>query len=200
MDRSTRSEFLNTVGLVQGTVVLLAVLLSLVLGVAPWRSISFAPIEIVLSVLGVLPMFLAFYVSGSLNDLVVRMFGRSLATLTVLDLALVSIVIGIGEEVLFRGVLQSALGRESLMFGIVTANALFAACHAVNKTYFVTAFFVGCYLSALMTAGDNDNLLRPIFAHSVYDFAAFLMIRREWRSRNTNASEEPTPEGETEPA
>ena len=187
MERTTRSEFLNLVGLVQGTVLLLAILLALVLGVQPWRTISFAPMEILLSVLGVLPMFLAFYASGSLNDLVVRMFGRPLSTLSVADMALVAVVVGIGEEVLFRGVLQTALGRESAMFGLVAANLLFAACHAVNRTYFVTAFLVGCYLSSLMLAGDDDNLLRPIVAHTVYDFVAFLMIRREWRSRNRPA-------------
>ena len=187
MERTTRSEFLNLVGLVQGTVLLLAILLALVLGVQPWRTISFAPMEILLSVLGVLPMFLAFYASGSLNDLVVRMFGRPLSTLSVADMALVAVVVGIGEEVLFRGVLQTALGRESAMFGLVAANLLFAACHAVNRTYFVTAFLVGCYLSSLMLAGDDDNLLRPIVAHTVYDFVVFLMIRREWRSRNRPA-------------
>ena len=188
-----RGSFLNTVGLVQGTVFLAAVLLAIVFGVRPWQTIRLDAVEMLLTLLGVLPMFLAFYASGALNDLVVRMFGRPLSTLSVLDVALVSVLVGVGEELLFRGVLQSVLGHNSAMFGIVAANVLFAACHAVNRTYFVTAFLVGCYLSALMTAGDGDNLLRPIVAHTVYDFVAFLMIRREWRGRQTPG--EPRPSG-----
>ena len=189
MNRETRSSFLNTVGLVQGSLFLVAVALGLAFGVKPWLTLSFTPAELGLSLLGVLPMFMMFYASGSLNDLVVRMFGRSLDSLTVLDIALVALLVGVGEELLFRGVLERLLGRESAMVGLVLANLAFAACHAVNRTYFVTTFFVGCYLSALMSAGDRDNLLRPIIAHTVYDFVAFLMIRREWR-RRTGISEE----------
>ena len=180
---ATRAKFLNTVGLVQGGVFLLAVGLALAFGVRPWETVSLGGIELVLCVLGVAPMFLAFYASGALNDLVVRMFGRPLSTLSVLDLALVAALVGVGEELLFRGVLQSVLGRTNPMWGLVAANLLFAACHAVSRAYFVTAFFVGCYLSALMTAGDGNNLLRPIVAHAVYDFVAFLVIRHDWRQR-----------------
>ena len=81
----------------------------------------------------------------------------------------VSIAAGVGEEMLFRGVLQAWLGLwiTSLLFGLA---------HAMNATYFLVTVGVGLYFGALYEW--SGNLWTPIIAHAVYDVVAFYALRQ----------------------
>jgi membrane protease YdiL (CAAX protease family) len=91
------------------------------------------------------------------------------------QLAAIALLAGIGEEALFRGVLQEALaGRFPAWAGLVLASLLFGAVHWVTDTYAVLAGIVGLYLGTLYLL--TDNLLAPIATHALYDVVALWVL------------------------
>ena len=110
--------------------------------------------------------------------LIVPLFGGC----TILDFALISLVAGVGEEMLFRGVIQQGLAQwsGSWWVGLMVASLLFGLVHMVTPTYAVLATLVGLYLGGLWIA--TDNLLAPIVTHAAYDLFALVYLVR-WESR-----------------
>jgi CAAX protease family protein len=95
-----------------------------------------------------------------------------------LELALICMAAGLGEELLFRGALQPWLVRwTNPTFAIAAVGLLFGLAHSLSLTYFVAATFIGCYFGWLTEA--YDDLVAPIVAHAVYDFVALMFVR--WR-------------------
>ncbi len=97
------------------------------------------------------------------------------------ELAALCLVAGIGEELLFRGLLQTWIaqsigGETGIWVGLALASALFGLAHMLTKTYFLLATLIGLYLGGIWLA--TDNLLVPITAHAAYDFVALLYYCR----------------------
>ena len=99
----------------------------------------------------------------------------------ILDLAVISALAGLSEEMLFRGVIQQAVadampGQAGIWIGLAVAAILFGLVHRITNTYAVFAGLIGLYLGAvwLMTG----NLLVPIAAHALYDFLALFFLVR----------------------
>lgn len=108
------------------------------------------------------------------TDQVIRPLFRSC---TLLDLALICILAGFGEEALFRGFLQPLLERwfePWLAIGIT--SVAFGLMHPISQTYVVLATGVGIYLGVVYLL--NDNLLVVMFAHGLYDFIALVYVSR----------------------
>lgn len=87
------------------------------------------------------------------------------------QLIVLSLVAGIGEEALFRGVLLGWLGKFMnpwLALGI--SGVLFGLGHLITPTYALLAGMLGCYLGFLVMS--YDNLLVAIVAHALYDYVA----------------------------
>ncbi|MFN8388703.1 MAG: type II CAAX endopeptidase family protein [Bdellovibrionota bacterium] len=88
--------------------------------------------------------------------------------------AAVSLCAGIGEELFFRGVIQTE-------FGIFVASVFFSLLHfgpAVRKYVFIATLYVGIgYYFGIICLG-NHSLWVPIIAHAAYDFIALLYIQR----------------------
>jgi membrane protease YdiL (CAAX protease family) len=102
--------------------------------------------------------------------------------LTVPDLAVVSLVAGLGEELLVRGVIQAALARWlGDWSGLLLASALFGLLHPITKTYAVLAALAGVYLGLVWML--TGNLLVVIIAHAVYDFVMLTWLLRGPGSR-----------------
>jgi hypothetical protein len=80
---------------------------------------------------------------------------------------------GIGEEVLFRGVLQPRTG-------FLIATLLFGLAHPITPTYVIVATLLGGLLGGLQHY--SGNLWAPIIAHAVYDYVGFLLVIREYRA------------------
>jgi membrane protease YdiL (CAAX protease family) len=94
-----------------------------------------------------------------------------------LSLALVSAAAGIGEEMLFRGLIQPVIeGHFGTVVGVLAAAIAFGLAHPITKTYALVAAGIGLYLGWLMIW--QDNLLTPIVTHAVYDFVALTWILR----------------------
>lgn len=98
----------------------------------------------------------------------------------VVDLVLISLLAGVGEEALFRGVLQEALSRWSTpLLGLVVASLLFGLAHLITPTYAAVATLLGAYLGVLYLR--FDNLVIPMGVHGLYDLAALIYLRRGQR-------------------
>ena len=85
-------------------------------------------------------------------------------------------IAGLGEELLFRGVLQQSL--QSYLpapLSLVLTSALFALGHAITPTYALLSFLASCYFGVLF---GKFGLAVPILAHGLYDAAA--VVATHW--------------------
>jgi membrane protease YdiL (CAAX protease family) len=96
---------------------------------------------------------------------------------TVLDLAGISLLAGLGEEMLFRGVLQPWLGSWlGVWLGMAVASALFGLLHPITPTYAVLAGLCGAYFGVIFLL--TENLLAVTIPHALYDFIALLCLSK----------------------
>jgi membrane protease YdiL (CAAX protease family) len=108
------------------------------------------------------------------DELLVPAFARW----TIGELLLVSLLAGVGEELLFRGVLQPALaGSLGPWWALIAASLMFGLVHFLSVSYAVFATLMGVWLGVLWIA--SGNLLVPIVAHAAYDFLTLVYVRRE---------------------
>jgi uncharacterized protein len=99
------------------------------------------------------------------------------------ELALISLSAGVGEEMLFRGVLQATLmDWFGVGWGLSLASILFGVLHPISIGYIVFAGFLGFYLGGIWIY--NGNLLTVMVTHAVHDFVALgYLIRLRTRKR-----------------
>jgi uncharacterized protein len=175
-------RFLFTVGFfVELALVLIAAAIGLMVEGTPFPfSLTLDATGMLWGLVGTVPLgALAFALTSPLArqwppiqriyEKVTEILGSALLGLGVMDLLLLAAAAGIGEEVLFRGVLQTVLGiwATSIVFGLL---------HALTPTYFLLAAGIGVYLGFLMQY--TDNLLAPILVHWIYDSIALILIQR----------------------
>ena len=109
--------------------------------------------------------------------LVEERLGPYLADASAGGLAVLALLAGLGEELLFRGVIQAWLAeRTSLWLAVAAASLVFGAGHWLSASYAVVASLIGAYLGTLFLV--SDNLLIPIVAHATYDVVALLVLAR----------------------
>ena len=88
---------------------------------------------------------------------------------------LISLLAGLGEELLFRGVLQLGLTDWfGLPIALVATSTLFGLAHLITPTYAVLAGIIGIYFG--MLAVVTDSLFAPVAAHALYDWAALTYL------------------------
>jgi uncharacterized protein len=208
-------ELFLTAILVEGSLGALALFLGWLIGPDPRALIPFANAE-ALPILGqnmlwgiaaAIPMLI--FVEGiqrvdcepvqELHRLSQEGFIRSLMKLSPLELILISLCAGVGEELLFRGWLfhfvaqleflqnLGTAGMEvpvAAMVALVFSSFLFGLVHPISKLYFVLAMLSGLYLGAVMMW--TESLIIPIVAHAFYD--AFQLIRTKYWPSKPSAS------------
>lgn len=102
-----------------------------------------------------------------------------LAPCSLLDLFGIALLAGLGEEMLFRGVLQEAFARWfNNWAGVAMASLLFGLLHAITFTYALLATIMGAYLGCVWLYVADHNLLAVIIAHALYDFVVLLWLLR----------------------
>jgi len=90
---------------------------------------------------------------------------------------LISVMAGVSEELLFRGVIQSYLtSATSPLFGVVISACLFGVMHFYNRLYIILTFIVGLLIGWLYY--QTQSLLLVVVLHTVYDVLAFASIAK----------------------
>ena len=104
--------------------------------------------------------------------------GKWKPTVAVITALALGLAAGIGEEMLFRGVLQYELEARFGGFAAVTiASIIFGALHAVTPLYAFLASIASVYFGWLYTS--SGNLTVPITTHALYDFLALMYCHYE---------------------
>lgn len=109
---------------------------------------------------------------------------KALMELRGIELVLISICAGVGEELLFRGWLMGFLasGGEGgpssfeLAAALVASSIAFGLVHPITKLYVFIAALMGIYFGVLLIW--TENLLVPIAAHAAYDAIQLIISSR----------------------
>lgn len=105
---------------------------------------------------------------------------------SLLQLFLISLLAGIGEELFFRGLVQSGMtvwltglgmsGWQAVVWGIFVSSLLFGLVHPISRLYVMICFLIGIYCGLLLFW--TGNLLVPMTMHAIYDFLVLVFWRR----------------------
>ena len=158
--------------------------------ISPAELMSISSGSVVAGILISLPMcvVLAFFRyspfqwTRRLWDAPVRILGAGLTDLNALDVASVATMAGVGEELLFRGFLQSWIGSYGTLWGLLVPNLLFGLLHAMTPAYAAGAFLVGLSFSCILHFSNEDDLTSLMVAHAMYDFIAWQWLAHGVRS------------------
>lgn len=142
-----------------------------------WGTLAAVPLILGLLLLDRFPCGLW----GDLQQTVERRLLPWIRHWSVLDMALISLAAGSGEEMLFRGLLQVSLsevlpGIGGVALALVVASVVFGICHWITTSYALLASVMGLYLGVVLLI--TENLLAPIATHAVYDFVALIYLTR----------------------
>jgi uncharacterized protein len=191
-----RRQFLILAVIVEGGLIVLALGLSWMLDVPLGHALVWNAEAVIWGVLATLPLCLLFGILywkpvgpyRGVKDFLLESLGPSIAACRWYELLLVAALAGIGEELLFRGVVQMGLERWGLGTSLIVSNIIFALCHAITVTYAVLAFGMGLFLGLLLVF-VNGSLLAPMLTHGLYDFFAFWVLAIDWRLRHAQLAE-----------
>jgi len=170
---------------VEGGLGVLAVGIAWAAGIPLADELGFSLAAVGWGLLATLPMLLALLVLTHVSWApiarireIVRLFARQLLIgASWLEIATLCALAGIGEELLFRGVIQTLIAdRTNVALGVLWSGVLFGAVHFLTTTYFVLAVCVGWYFGWLYVA--TESLTAPIVAHAAYDFVALVVVIR----------------------
>lgn len=168
----------------EGGLGVLAVVLGLWLDIPVFGGIKVDLATVGWGLLALAPMLaILYFVTHARWSILVRLrkgiddITRLFANSSWLDFALISLLAGVGEEALFRGLMQTGLTEPlGLWWAIVLTSLVFGLVHFVSLGYAIYAAIVSVYLGWLFVA--FNNLLVPIIAHAVYDFLALIYLVR----------------------
>lgn len=180
---------------------LIALLVSRILGLDILVGIELVPGAISEAVraaawgcLAALPLLLLFAVAELLpwrpfrriRALLASQLLPRLATATNLELLLLAGAAGVGEELLFRGLIQAGIastvpGATGSLIGLAISAVLFGACHGITPTYALWATAISLYLGFVLIA--TNHILAPIACHAVYDLVVLRILLRPLRAR-----------------
>jgi len=135
--------------------------------------------DILLGTIGALPPFVFFLFSlsekaqripliGALRKKVITDIKDLFDAMHLSDIIIISLLAGFGEELIFRGVLQTK-------YGIVAASIVFGLMHSVSFAYVVVTIVMGFYIGIIYNAGGS--MLIPIQLHFIYDLAALVYLK-----------------------
>ena len=175
----------------QSALVAVAVIFAAILGTSNYglgNGFAISPQAIQSGAIATIPLFVLAYVLDfvekgvpALQDVtkatqrsVLALLGRKRKPIIALGTALaLGAAAGVGEEMLFRGVLQEALATK---FGdsiaVVSSSIIFGLLHAVTPLYAALASLASFFFGFLYL--QSSNLAVPIICHGLYDVGALL--------------------------
>ena len=184
-----RREFLRMATLFQGGLMLLALGLAWLAGINLGEQLRFTGTAVAWGVGATVPMLALFAITylfpvgplGTIKGFLHEVLGPPLAQCRWYDLVFVALLAGCSEELLFRGVLQSWIGRWGPFTGLIASSVIFGMAHAITPTYAILAGLLGVYLGLVFTITGEANLVPAILCHALYDLVAFFVVQREAR-------------------
>lgn len=187
----SRGDFLRMATLFQGGLLLLALGLAWLAGIDLGEQLHVTGTVVAWGVGATVPMLALFAITyvfpvgplGTIKGFLHEVLGPPLARCRWYDLVFVALLAGCSEELLFRGVLQTWIGRWGAVAGLLGSNVIFGLAHAVTPTYAILASLLGIYLGLVFTITGEANLVPAILCHALYDLVAFFVVRREARRR-----------------
>ena len=191
-------SFMRFAGLFEAALAMLAILLGWIAGVVP--ALTTPSLEaIAIGAAATAPLIMVYFVTVAIpldaftriQDLLIGMLGRPLAECRWHEMALLALLAGVCEELLFRGVIQPWLSRLGEPAGVIGTSLLFGFAHSVTPTYFLLASGIGFYLSGVQAAAGH--LAAPMLTHALYDWFAFRQIARDYRRRAALGDLPPSP-------
>lgn len=191
LDPGRRSPLIWFAYVFEGGLAILAWLLDLLFGQQIAELGQWDMRGIALGIVCSLPMLVGFFVCvrwpigplGQIKQFSDEMIYPLFAPCTVLELGLLSFLAGLGEEALFRGIIQGLLGQWlGTVAGLLLASGLFGLLHFITPTYAVLATLMGIYLGVWWLA--TENLVVVIVAHAFYDFVALVWLVRQPRRQS----------------
>lgn len=183
-------NFFKTACYFESSLLLVAIALGWIAQINPFEYFYFSEPAIGLGILGTLPLFFLFLASEqadfeslkNIRKLLLETLCPSLYKHHWADLLILAAVAGIGEEVLFRGVLQPWLERAwGLDAGLIASSLVFGLIHAITPLYAVLATIISLYLGVSLDYGGSRNLLTPVIIHGLYDFLVFLVLIKTYK-------------------
>jgi membrane protease YdiL (CAAX protease family) len=186
----------------EGSLIVVAIVLGWIAGIDPFANIIFSEIAVFYGIIGTIPLFIFFVVLYQIQIDAFQQIKRTLLETLApsmhryhwTDLFILGAIAGITEEILFRGVIQPWMESTwGMTEGLIASSIIFGLVHAVTPLYALLATLVGIYLGLAMDYGGERNLLNPIIIHGLYDFLAFLVIVRTYRSNQAEAVDRDEP-------
>jgi membrane protease YdiL (CAAX protease family) len=179
----------------EGGLAVLGFLLGWLMTPPAWEAIEWSAEAGLWGLLWALPLFGALLFLRQLRAGAVGRLNRTVDDLLVplfrglrwWHFAVISALAGLGEELLFRGILQKLLAGwlDSTVGAIALTSVVFGAAHLITPLYGILAAAVSVYLGWLFVQYER-NLVVPIVAHAMYDFLALVYL-----TRRENAIEPP---------
>lgn len=185
-------NFFKTACYFEASLILVAVGFGWMVDINPFDYFHFSEHAIAFGVFGTLPLFLLFLASQqsnletlkSIRKILLETLCPSLHQHHWADLFVLAAIAGVGEELLFRGVLQSWMEHLwGMNAGLLVSSVIFGMIHALTPLYAVVAFFISVYLGLALDYGGTRNLLTPIVIHSLYDFLVFLALIKTYKQQ-----------------
>lgn len=88
-----------------------------------------------------------------------------------------AVLAGIGEELLFRAVIQGWVGEHlGTAAGVLAGAVVFGLAHAMSRAYFLVATALGAVFGVAYALTDSIQLV--MVWHAVYDLVVILVLRR----------------------
>ena len=181
--RSLRGRILLLGVVFEGGLRLLAMLLGWLFDLPLWSLMSLDLVGSAQGLAAVLPMLAMLLATAHsrlaplrqirqiLDDSFLPLFRDS----RFVDLALIALLAGLGEEFVFRGVLQVGLEKVMPLWGaIALASLLFGLAHAITPAYAVLAGLVSVYFGVLFAW--TGSLYVVALAHAAYDLIALVYL------------------------
>lgn len=182
---------MRTACLFEGGLLGMAYALGWLTDLDPLADLRFDGAAISHGMLGTLPLLLLFFWSYhqphpelyKIKRFLLETLAPQLAVCRWYDVLLLSVVAGLSEEALFRGILQPWVeGHWGWAGGMLASNLLFGLVHCITPLYGLLALLIGVYLGFMLDIGGQRNLLTPVVIHGFYDFIAFWVIVQTFRT------------------
>lgn len=192
---SVANQLLFAAVVVEGGAALLAFALGYFFNVNPAESVNWSYwglcYAFAIGFLATFPMLMLYVIIYRVRWRAFRRIRRIIHFFTVhflshcthFQVLLICVLAGIGEELLFRGLIQVGIsqwigGNVGLCVGILVSAAIFGLVHCLTKTYTLITFLIGIYFSLLFSY--TGNIMTVIVAHALYDYCVMIFVLRRY--------------------